>query len=276
VNAYHNKLERVFDYIKLHLDDALLDLNHLAEIAHLSPYHFHRIYHAINGETVAATVRRLRLGRAASDVARGQLSAQQIATRAGYGSVQAFGRSFKGEFGMPPAQYKEHGTHRIFHAPVSDLVTKIEVVEIPMLQGWKLEHRGSYMLIEQAFRPMMQQAVQQQLEYSSVLGIYPDDPNAVVENNLRSYACLVFDKPPKPINPVTVFTQPTLRCAVLRHRGAYADMRFAYQWLYGQWLLYSGFAAADAPVFEVYLNHPQNTAPTDLLVDICLPLDNLI
>ena len=49
-------------------------------------------------------------------------------------------------------------------------------------------------------------------------------------------------------------------------------MRAAYQWLYGDWLLRSGREPADAPVFEEYLNSPRDTAPTELLSDIYLPL----
>ena len=60
---YGERMERVSAYVFDHLDDDL-DLNKLAEVACLSPYHWHRIYHAMRGETIAATVRRLRLHRA--------------------------------------------------------------------------------------------------------------------------------------------------------------------------------------------------------------------
>ena len=33
---------------------------------------------------------------------------------------------------------------------------------------------------------------------------------------------------------------------------------------YGDWLMRSGREAADAPVFEEYLNNPRDTAPADL------------
>lgn len=56
---YGERMDRVTAYVFDHLDDAL-DLNRLAEVACLSPYHWHRIYHAMRGETIAATVRRLR------------------------------------------------------------------------------------------------------------------------------------------------------------------------------------------------------------------------
>jgi AraC family transcriptional regulator len=60
--------------------------------------------------------------------------------------------------------------------------------------------------------------------------------------------------------------------AVLRHKGPYADMHAAYQWLYGVWLAQSGREVADGPVFEEYLNNPRETAPSELLTDICLPV----
>ena len=40
-------------------------------------------------------------------------------------------------------------------------------------------------------------------------------------------------------------------------------MRAAYEWLYGTWLVQSGREAADAPVFEEYLNSPKETAPSE-------------
>lgn len=60
--------------------------------------------------------------------------------------------------------------------------------------------------------------------------------------------------------------------AVLRHKGPYADMRGSYAFLYGTWLPQSGREPADAPCVEEYLNTPRDTAPTELISDIYLPL----
>jgi len=62
---YEQRLSRVTRYIYEHLNDPL-DLIQLAEIACMSPYHWHRIYQAIHGESVIACVKRLRLHRAAN------------------------------------------------------------------------------------------------------------------------------------------------------------------------------------------------------------------
>jgi hypothetical protein len=56
--ADHTKqLIAVSEYIYDHLDEEL-ELYRLAEIAHLSPYHWHRIYRAMCGEAAVTTVRR--------------------------------------------------------------------------------------------------------------------------------------------------------------------------------------------------------------------------
>lgn len=106
------------------------------------------------------------------------------------------------------------------------------------------------------------------------MAVYYDDPFAVPESQLQSRAGLSLppghtDAVQPPLEP---FTLGGGLCAVLRHQGPYSTMRAAYQWLFGQWLVLSGYEAADLPVFVDYLNNPRDTAPGDLLTDIYLPL----
>src|SRR5579863_9601361 len=110
---YEDRLNRVTAYIYDHLDDDL-DLAKLADVAAMSPYHWHRIYHAVRGETVTATAKRLRLQRAAVDLAQTERAIAEIASRAGYGGVAAFSRAFSEAYGLPPATYRESGSHADF------------------------------------------------------------------------------------------------------------------------------------------------------------------
>ena len=258
--------------------DDNVDLLTLSEVAHLSPYHFHRVYHAISGETVAVTVKRLRLQRAAGDLVQSEKSIAEVAKRSGLGSVSSFTRSFKAEYGFPPALYRQRGSHRRFPVAAqlsTALHREVSLRRVPTMRGIYTDHHGSYLMIARAFDRVIRFARAHDLlsRVTAVVGIYDDDPFSTPESQLRSRACLMLDN-------AEVVEDETKRveiqgglCAVLRHRGPYADMRLAYQWLYGQWLPQSGYDAADAPVFEVYLNHPRDTAPTDLLVDIYLPLN---
>lgn len=63
-HAYVARINRVVDYIDTHIDQGL-DLATLAEVAHFSPWHFHRLFLAMTGETLADCVRRHRLEAAA-------------------------------------------------------------------------------------------------------------------------------------------------------------------------------------------------------------------
>jgi len=63
-NQYHERVNRVLDYIGQHLHGEL-SLNTLSQVACFSPFHFHRIFQAVTGETLNSHVRRVRLERAA-------------------------------------------------------------------------------------------------------------------------------------------------------------------------------------------------------------------
>ncbi len=82
--------------------DQPLTLEQLATVGHFSPYHFHRIYRGLMGETVADTQRRMRLHRAAVELVRGTRTLEAIAHRCGYGSSAAFNRAFAQSYGLPP------------------------------------------------------------------------------------------------------------------------------------------------------------------------------
>ena len=85
---YRERLRPVIRYLERHYREPL-DLTALAERAALSPYHFHRIYKAVTGETPAATVRRLRL----ENIAR-QLFSD---SNANSGARQSLARPFRHE-----------------------------------------------------------------------------------------------------------------------------------------------------------------------------------
>jgi AraC family transcriptional regulator len=278
---YQTRLARVLDHIYDHLDEPL-DIERLAEIACLSPYHWHRIYQAMYGETVATTVRRLRLHRAAGYLANGSMSIAEIAERSGYSSLQSFSRTFRAAFGVPPAQYRKQGTHSRFRPALSgnNQMTMREVVirYVEPIEVLSVDHVGSYMQIGKAFDGLFGWLGRHNLLEAEMrmIGIYFDDPGVVDENALRSKAGVLL--PQRVLAAVTVSPPVSVSSvrggeyAVLRHKGPYSDMRAAYEWLYGTWLVQSGREAADAPVFEEYLNSPKDTAPAELVTEICLPL----
>ena len=62
---YAARVNRAVDHVLLHLDEPLR-LEDLAAVAGFSQFHFHRIFRALMGETLARFVKRVRLERALS------------------------------------------------------------------------------------------------------------------------------------------------------------------------------------------------------------------
>ena len=150
----------------------------------------------------------------------------------------------------------------------------VEIRTLPRMQAATIAHRGPYIEIGRAFETLFGTLGARNLlgPGQRMFGIYYDDPGSVAEAELRSRAVIVAAKPlpiEPPLEPVTIVGG---EYAVLRHKGPYADMRGSYEFLYGTWLPQSGREPADAPCVEEYLNTPRDTAPTELLSDIYLPL----
>lgn len=273
---YHQRMGRVVAYLHEHLEQPL-DLARVAEVAHLSPYHWHRVYHALTGETLAATLKRLRLHRASGYLANTRLPIDTVARRCGYPNSQSFARAFRGAYGMAPSHYRATGEHVVFRAGVTSPLAQgyaVELREVPVLQLAGLAHHGPYMRIGKAFEMAHAALAGQGLHRPGTRWVaeYLDDPFLLPEAQLRSRAGLSLPAGAAFEAPLQAFSVGGGRCAVLRHQGPYATMHAAYQWLYGHWLVESGHTPADQPVFEEYLNNPRDVAPAELLTDIFLPL----
>jgi len=268
---YSRQLAAVTDFIYSHLDDDL-DLNRLADIACLSPYHWHRVYQALRGETVAETVKRLRLQRAAGYLAGTDLSIPELARRSGYPNVQSFTRIFKAAYGLPPAAYRTGGGHVEYQSdPRADrLPHPVEIRSTTAITLAAAAHTGPFMEIGRAFTAVTD--VLTDLSAPRMIAIYLDDPSLVPDQRCRSVAGVVVGEDEPVPEPLLRTMIPAGRHAVLRYRGPYASMHAAYEWLYGEWLLGSGEVPGEQPVFEEYLNDPVDTAPADLLTEIFLPL----
>jgi AraC family transcriptional regulator len=107
---YRRRIARVIEAILLE-PGAPHTLDSLAAVAHLSPYHFHRIYRALAGESVVETVQRLRLAQAAQRLTDASSRVTAVAHDAGYNSPQAFARAFRGFTGVTPSEFKARQKH---------------------------------------------------------------------------------------------------------------------------------------------------------------------
>ncbi len=272
-NTYSQRIRRVVDHLAQHLDERF-DLDGLARLAAFSPYHFHRIYRGLLGETVHDTLRRLRLQRAAVDLLERELGIERTAVRAGFASQAAFTRAFRDEYGQPPARYRE--AFRALADGTADLARYgVQIVELDALRVAAIEHRGDYQLTSKAFERLLTIAATTGLltPATRTFGIYRDDPAAVPRAKLRSTACITVPADWSPSNELAEGLIEGGPYARIVHKGPYPELKSAYDWLYQTWLPGCGAEPRDLPCVEEYLSDPRRTAPKDLETAVLLPLE---
>jgi len=99
------QLRSVVDFIRSHLDKDI-SLIALADRAHISPFHFARLFRATLGLPPHQFVLQLRLRQAARLIKAGQLTLAQIAVACGFHDQPHFTRTFHKAFRMTPARYQ--------------------------------------------------------------------------------------------------------------------------------------------------------------------------
>jgi len=106
---YIARINRVLDYIEDHLDDEL-SLTTLAGIANFSPYHFHRIFSGMVGESLNRHIQRVRIEKAANQlVTNPRKTITEVALDCGFTGSDTFARAFRDSFGMSASQWREGG-----------------------------------------------------------------------------------------------------------------------------------------------------------------------
>ncbi len=274
--SYSRRLQRVAEHIWAHLDEPM-DLAELADIACFSPFHFHRVYRATMGETVAETLVRLRLMRAARQLAHEQVAIADIARRAGYGSTAAFSRAFRASYGRSPSAFRADRAVR----PEASLLTpaagafpmKVEIQDLSPMRLAYVPHRGPPQTVGRAFDRLMAWAGPRGLTLPPHWGVavWTSDMMNTPPEEQEAIAGLTVGPEVQADETVGIHVVPGGRHAVVLHKGPFAHIGRAYDLLFA-WLPTSGEEPADRPLFEINLNDPRKTAPEDLLTQICLPL----
>lgn len=276
-NAYHDRISRVIDYIHDNLDRNLT-LHELAEVSCFAPYHFHRIYQSIVGETIMKSIRRFRLQRAAKDLIETDKPLERIARKAGYENLDSFTRKFGEDFEMSPNAYRQRGKLIFMEITQPKMENKnmydVQIENIDKLTLACIDHKGDYMNVGQAFEKVFAYGGRTGLlnEKTRSFGVYFDDPNTVPKNQLNSKAGFTVSDDFQNDGDVKKYEVEPAKYGVIIHKGSYAELEDAYRWLYRNWLVNSEYEIGDTPPLEEYLNNPREVPPSELLTKIYIPL----
>ena len=233
---YVARINRVMDYVGTHLSGDL-SLQTLARVANFSPYHFHRVFGAMTGETLGRFIQRLRIERAAAMLhLNPKKSITEIALDCGFSSSAAFARVFRDTFQMSASQWRESTDRSDRKIGEPDRKAKQQVGNARKDIGVLVEYRYSPQLI-QRWRITMQS----------------DTPlTAAVE----------------------VEEIPEFQVAYIRHIGPYAGDSALFKQLFEKlfkWAAPRGLVRfPETKMLSVYHDNPEITDEGKLRLDACI------
>ena len=298
-NSYQKRIQRVLQHIERN-SDSMPSLDELAEVAHFSPFHFHRVFKSMVGESVAAYMRRLVLQKAAQRLSYSRDSIIAIAFDAGYESPEAFTRSFRFAFGLSPSRYRKQGGSPVFsiktevadfpfyHTNPEAIPVEVKVKNVEPVLVAAIRHIGPYDLCGSAWSRLCEILCPAGFcaEDRVAFGIGYDDPDTTPAEKCRMDVCLTLPKGvdantpelTKLLQASELFTQYVgnggeYACVLIK--GPYSLIHPAYRSLYAEWLPQSGREPGDSKGFEAYYNDPTSTPSEELLTELFVPLKPL-
>ncbi len=280
--------------------DEALDLSELARGATLSPFHFHRIFRGMLGETPLEMHRRLRLERAASQLIASTKTVTVIAFDAGYETHEAFTRAFRGAYAVPPSAFRlgagdgencgrppqtnlaaRSGIHFTYSINLQTIrfakgepTMNVTIEKVPRLRIATVPHVGPYNRISEAFQRLDTIVGLTGLvrDDPMMLAMYYDDPETTPAEQLNADAGLTVPDDAQLPSEVVEKWLPAGRYARVTHLGPYDTLGDSWSCMMGEWLPNSGERMGESASFEVYRNTPADTRPEELRTDLFIPL----
>lgn len=285
--VYARWIGRVLDYIDRHLG-AELKLETLAGVAHFSPWHFHRLFAALVGETLADHVRRRRLETAAGLLLSRCRKVSDIALEVGFSSTEILSRGFRQHFGMSPSAWrkggwteragrhraelskirqndrKKHqevlrrvGHHGVIISPSSGVpAMKVEINNLPAVRVAYFRHVGPYgesgiTLAWQRFSAWCE-AAGLMTPRRKMFGVSQDNPDITAPEQCRYDCCVAFDGAATGDEHIAIQILSGGLYACGGFVGSGLEIYDAWHRLCAEWLPGSGFECDDRPWFEIY------------------------
>ncbi len=300
-SEYSKRMHRVLEYVDSHLDQTL-ELADLAEVAHFSAFHFHRLFAAWMGETLGEYLRRRRLEVAATRLlAQPAVPVLNIALSVGFGSTEAFARAFKTRFGCTATEWREREAKRrdsnpdqlgsnpgqaqkllqdddeTSH-PKAEVIMKVKIIERQPTRVAYMRHIGPY---GAPIADFWKNTVYPWMFSNNLIGlarygVSHDDPDITAPEKCRYDACVEVPPDFNPGSNVFMTSLPGGRYAATRFVGTAHEVVAVWSALLRDWLPASGFQLDARPFIEYYPTDgkfdPQTGAfECDLLVPV-IPL----
>ena len=283
-SEYTRRIERVIAALAQSLEQEreLPSTATLASVANFSPFHFMRVYRALAGESLGATVQRLRLVRAAHLLGESAAPISEIAGRVGFETPQAFARAFRQHFGVAPSDARSAdlaiATVGVSPVPVDAAkgVIRVDVVALKPFRVVVMNTQGSYSTLDEVYRGlyewMARRGVVESIE--GIWGVPKHDRRDTPEADYAFDCCLATSAEPFAGEGVTLGELgggEYLRCL---HQGSFDRLEESHDTLLRDLLSRPEWQLRDAPILQEYLNDPDVTPVDELRTHVYLPVSH--
>lgn len=295
--VYKNRINRVFQYIDEN-PDADLSLQAISDIACFSPFHFHRIFKAITGETTNEYVTRRRIEKAAGNLIHTQAGITEIAYKCGFSNISTFTRTFKKYYGLSPTGFRTQHPQKFSKIRQIDskngkaypgyekyiciinnlkkwiaMHANIEVKDLPRMELAYVSVIGPRQLAP-AYQKLLRWATPKGLlsEQTRMITIYHDSFKITEADKVRMSACMQLHKDVAVEGEIGRTSIEAGKCIVGHFTITMDEFEKSWTGLY-LWMNENGYKKADRNPFEIYYNnfneHPERKA----IVDFCIPVE---
>ncbi|MFO0977834.1 MAG: helix-turn-helix domain-containing protein [Planctomycetaceae bacterium] len=289
---YVERINRVLDAIYSDLTQSFR-LQDLAIVADLSPFHFHRVFQAIIGETPADFIKRLRLERALHLMAHGKRkSLTTIAIDCGFSCSSDFTRSFKQRYGVAPShfdleEWQSRHSNQI-SASTEESPFRLErplprsnpdrfrvnIRELPARSVAYLRVDDPYHgdAVVRAAERLVKWAEERGLAEGQWLGYQFENPNVTALEDCHYHVAVEVEHRFQPQGEIGRYRFPSMLVADVPMKGdIYREIRL-FRWLYGSWLPRSNYVPADLPSFEAWNGKPFEHGLQHFELSVQLPI----
>jgi AraC family transcriptional regulator len=279
-NIYLQRINLVLNHIRERIADDL-SLDALAQVACFSPFHFHRIFKSIVGETVNQFVVRLRLERAVALLKTSpRMPITNAAFAVGFESASGFSRAFKKRFGIsartwdrqsPLKSPKDSKIGQVFESfpyytvdMLSDIDTSQEfTVRLRSLPPQRL----AYIRVANSYQPERTVSASERLVMwycarggdlvqTTMIGMSQDDPEVTPLELCRYDICITVPEDWVAEGEVSIRDFPACQIAYIHCEGDIYLVDRAWQYLYRYWLPHSRFQPENLPPMEIFHRTP--------------------
>ncbi|MDO5971959.1 helix-turn-helix domain-containing protein [Flavivirga aquimarina] len=297
---YIRRINLALNFIDDNLDSELLSLETVSKIALYSPFHFHRLFKAIIGETLNAYISRRRIEKAASVLMhKKDVNITEISLSFGFNSNSSFTRTFKKFYGVSPSEFRKQSSGRfskisqeeskngqenlIFEKYICNINNHlnwikmnadIEIKDIPELHFACITHIGVDG-IEQVFDRLIKWAIPKgfmQNSEAKLARIFHDSFKITAPNKVRMSVSLITKSDFVNEGEIHKISISRGTCIVGRFEILPKDFEQAWTSLF-VWMHDNGYKKSDKNPFEIYHNdfreHPENK----FIVDLHIPIE---